>query len=116
MPFRMNAESSRGCIRETAPLSMKEQVKAARAELERREAAQKHQMDHIMTAPFRDAGRGLSGAWMGIRRALTKEGFAPLKVKNKSYKLDLTGCWALDNGRSLDRLVAVRPNEMRESR
>ncbi len=111
MPFRMNS-----IFQGASPLSVKDQIKAARAELERREAARQHQMDHIMTAPFRDAGRGLSGAWMGIRRALTKEGFASLKVKKTSYKLDISNCWALDNGRSLDRLVAVRPNEMRDTK
>ncbi|KAH8880707.1 hypothetical protein GQ53DRAFT_736406 [Thozetella sp. PMI_491] len=112
MPFRMQS-LFQGLYHGDSPLSRKEQVKMARAELERQEAARKHTMDNIMTAPFRDASRGVRGAWQGIQRSLTGEGFAKIKVKNEQYKLDIYGCWALDNGRALDRLVAVRPNEMK---
>ncbi len=32
-----------------------------------------------------------------------------VEVKGSSYKLDVTGGWALDGGRALDRLARIKP-------
>lgn len=95
------------------PVSFAERVRAERAEREARIAARKHTMDHLMTAPFRDAAKAFGTAFGGIKRAFNREGFAKIKLGKQTYKLDVTGGWALDNGRAMDRLLRVRPNALR---
>jgi hypothetical protein len=96
------------------PMGYVEKVRAERAEREARIAARKFTMDHIMTAPFRDAGKAFGTAFAGIRRSFNREGFVKINLGKQTYKLDVTdGGWALDNGRAMDRLLPVRPNAMR---
>lgn len=78
-----------------------------RAEEARRKAARQYELDHIMTAPFRDGARAAGTVMAGIRRGITGEGFAPLIVNGVKYKLDITSAYALDEGRALDRVVRV---------
>ncbi|OAA58560.1 hypothetical protein SPI_06633 [Niveomyces insectorum RCEF 264] len=89
------------------PATGYERVLARRADEERREKAREYEMTHLMTAPFRHAWMGAGVAWRGIRRAFSREGFARVEVDGRYYKLDVTGGWALENGRALDRLVTV---------
>lgn len=96
------------------PLSMIERVRAERAAREARIAARKHTMDHLLTAPFRDARKAFGGAWDGIVRSFSREGFAKIKLGNQVHKLDVTGGWALDSGRAMDRLLPVRPNALKD--
>ena len=112
LPFKLAATPMAQGVMPAKVLTGREQVLKAKAEAEARKAARKYELDHLMTAPFRHAGRGVSQLWSGARRALTREGFAKFQVKNTSYKLDITGGWALDNGRALDRLVSYRPNSV----
>ena len=62
-----------------------------------------------MTAPFRHAGSAIGAAFTGLRRGLNREGFAKIKVNGIQYKFDVTGGWALDEGKALDRVLHVRP-------
>ena len=78
-----------------------------RAEEARRKAARQYELDHIMTAPFRDGARAAGTVMAGIRRGITGEGFAPLIVNGVKYKLDITSAYALDEGRALDRVVRI---------
>lgn len=86
----------------------RERVAQKRAEEERRRSDYLYDRSHILTAPFRHAGRAIAGAYREAARALIREGFAKVTVNGKEYKLDATGGWALENGRVLDRLVSVR--------
>ena len=120
LPFRMygvfgtgEAAASAAAAAARRPMSLAERVRVERAEREARIAARKHTMDHILTAPFRDAGRAFGAAWRGIKRSFNREGFASIRLGKQNYKLDVTGGWALDNGRAMDRLLAVRPNAMK---
>ncbi|ROW13030.1 hypothetical protein VPNG_06004 [Cytospora leucostoma] len=63
-----------------------------------------------LAVPFRALGRGLKGPFVGLRRGLLREGFAKIKVKDKTYKIDVLGGKLLDQGKVLDHLVAYRPN------
>jgi hypothetical protein len=112
IPFRLGDMMPAVRQRERPQMSKLQQLQEKKAEADRKAKARKYEMDHLMTAPFRHAGRSMAFAWDGIKRALTKEGFAKVKVKNQAYKLDITGGWALDDGRALDRLVHVRPIEL----
>ncbi|KAI1752943.1 hypothetical protein F4782DRAFT_530058 [Xylaria castorea] len=76
----------------------------------RRKAEREYELDHLMTAPFRDAGRASSTLFGNIRRGLTGEGFAPVFVNGVRYKLDIEGGYALENGQVLDRLVKIQPD------
>ena len=76
-------------------------IERQRAEEERRRREFQYDKEHLMTAPFRHAGRAFSAAWQGVRRSFTKEGFAKVNIGGKQYKLDVTGGWALDGGRAL---------------
>lgn len=64
----------------------------------------------LVVAPFEALGGALRGPFMGLRRGLLREGFAKIKVKNKNYKIDITGGKVLDQGKILDHVVAFRPN------
>jgi hypothetical protein len=53
--------------------------------------------------------RAIFKIFTGIRRAWSREGFMKVDVKGKMYKLDITGGWALDGGKALDRLATIKP-------
>ncbi|KAK4123947.1 hypothetical protein N657DRAFT_645557 [Parathielavia appendiculata] len=95
------------------PVSLAERVRAERAAREAKIAERKYTMDHIMTAPFRDAAKAFGTAWRGIKRSFNREGFAKIQLGKQEYKLDVTGGWALDDGRAMDRLLPIRPNALR---
>lgn len=92
------------------PLSAHAQAKSAAEERRRREAARQYERDHLMTAPFRHGAWAAGTVLAGIRRGLTGEGFAPVEVGRTKYKLDITGGYALEDGRALDRIVRVEEN------
>ncbi|KFY27068.1 hypothetical protein V493_03712 [Pseudogymnoascus sp. VKM F-4281 (FW-2241)] len=64
----------------------------------------------IMLAPFRHASQACFGLFVAIKRTWTREGFLDLKAGKRTYKLDITGGWALDEGRALDRICKVMPS------
>jgi hypothetical protein len=76
------------------------------------EAEKKKQLEyersHIMTAPFRHLNRSLISLFRATARGFTREGFAKLNANGRVYKLDITGGWALDGGRALDRLATIK--------
>ncbi|SPQ22317.1 538bcd3d-707c-42df-9960-7c0248b12455 [Thermothielavioides terrestris] len=117
LPFRMYtlyaARNGADAAAGQRPLGLAERVRAERAAREARTAARKYAMDHILTAPFRDAAKAFGTAWAGIKRSFHREGFAKIKLGKEEYKLDVTGGWALDDGRAMDRLLPVRPNALR---
>ncbi|KAK3375300.1 hypothetical protein B0H63DRAFT_438488 [Podospora didyma] len=106
LPFQMH----RVLAGEATPLSTTKHlsVAAQRAEREAKAKARQYELDHIMTAPFRDAKSGMNTAWSQVRRAFDRGGFAKIRLKGVNYKIDVTGGWALDNGRAMDRLLTVR--------
>ncbi|EFX00161.1 hypothetical protein CMQ_7163 [Grosmannia clavigera kw1407] len=95
-----------------SPSTGYERVLARRAEEERRKKSHEYEMNHLMTAPFRHAWQGARVAWVGVRRAFSREGFVPVDVDGQKYKLDVTGGWALENGRALDRLVTIKEGQL----
>lgn len=80
-------------------LERKREEEARQAEL------RKYDMDHIMTMPFRRAGRMFSGMFNGIRSAWTDMGFGVIKVDGKEYKVDVTRGFAHDGFRTLERIL-----------
>ncbi|KAK0709146.1 hypothetical protein B0T26DRAFT_813965 [Lasiosphaeria miniovina] len=83
-------------------------AQAQRAERERRARARQYELDHIMTAPFRDASKGFHRVSEQMSRVFTGGGFARIDLRGARHKLDVTGGWALDNGRAMDRLLTIR--------
>jgi hypothetical protein len=71
----------------------------------RQERFEYEKENHIMTMPFRQAARGIGAAWKAFKRAFTQDGWSKVKVNGKTYKVDLTGGWALEEGRALARMV-----------
>ncbi|RYP41166.1 hypothetical protein DL767_001170 [Monosporascus sp. MG133] len=84
-----------------------EKIVMKREEERRRKEAQQYERDHLMTAPFRDGARAAGTIFAGIRQGLTGEGFVPIEVNGEKYKLDVTGAYALEDGRALDRIVKI---------
>ncbi|KAK2026785.1 hypothetical protein LX32DRAFT_594014 [Colletotrichum zoysiae] len=80
---------------------------AARQEQARARAEWEYDRNHLMTVPFRHAGKGFRAAWYGVRRAVTREGFLQMDVGGQKLKLDVASGWALDDGRAIDRLVKI---------
>lgn len=62
---------------------------------------------HLMTAPFRQTGRAFRELFYATRRIMSKEGLANIKVGKRMYHIDVSGGWALEDGRAIDRLVAI---------
>ena len=79
------------------------------AEEREKKALQEYEDTHIMTRPFRHMGRGAKQFYLATARTWFRDGFLKVQVKKGKYKLDVSGGWALDGGRALDRLVVVRP-------
>lgn len=77
-------------------------------EAEKKKALE-YERSHIMSSPFRHMNKLIFTLFRAISRAWTREGFAKLKVNGQTYKLDVTGGWALDDGKALDRLVTLKP-------
>ncbi|KAL2156016.1 hypothetical protein VTH82DRAFT_760 [Thermothelomyces myriococcoides] len=119
LPFRMYSVFSASRTSELAtggaqrPMSLAERVRAERAAREAKRAERQYTMDHILTAPFRDARKAFGIAWAGIKRSFHREGFAKIRLGKQEYKMDVTGGWALDDGRAMDRLLPIRPNALR---
>ncbi|KAK4442147.1 hypothetical protein QBC34DRAFT_419200 [Podospora aff. communis PSN243] len=116
LPFRMAdavAAQSGGGAASKAPMTLKQQVEAQRAERERRAAERKYNMEHIMTAPFRDAKKGFKAVWEGMARAFHREGFAKVDIGGTFYKLDVTDGWAMDQGRAMDRVLPIKQVKIR---
>ncbi|KAK1963507.1 hypothetical protein LY78DRAFT_660278 [Colletotrichum sublineola] len=87
--------------------SLAQERAAARREQARARAEWEYDKNHLMTVPFRHAGKGFKAAWYGVRRAVTKEGFMQMEVGGQNLKLDVASGWALDDGRAIDRLVKI---------
>ncbi|KAL2164626.1 hypothetical protein VTH06DRAFT_3843 [Thermothelomyces fergusii] len=118
LPFRMysvfSASKASGLpAGQQRPVGLAERVRAERAAMEARLAEREYIRDHILTVPFRDARRAFGTAWAGIKRSFNREGFARIRLGNREYKMDVTGGWALDDGRAMDRLLPIRPNALR---
>ncbi|KAK1598682.1 uncharacterized protein LY79DRAFT_655827 [Colletotrichum navitas] len=101
MPGRIIAQTA------SSHASPAQERAAARREQARARAEWEYDKDHLMTVPFRHAGKGFRAAWYGIRRAVTREGFMQMEVGGQKLKLDVASGWALDDGRAIDRLVKI---------
>lgn len=78
------------------------------AEKYRRQAEmQEIEKSKILTLPFRQASYWTWRGFQVLKKAVFKEDFIYLKVKNKNgiWKVDKTPAWAAEDGRVLDRLV-----------
>jgi hypothetical protein len=62
----------------------------------------------IWTAPFRHTNKAFYDLFKAMTRAWTREGFLELGIKGQSYKLDVSGGWALDEGKAIDRLAKLK--------
>lgn len=105
------AEATPGGGKATEPMSGYERVQAHRAEQERIEKLRAYEREHLMTAPFRHAGQGAQTFWRQMQRAFSRDGFVDVFVDGRKQKMDVSGGWALENGRALDRLVTVKDRD-----
>ncbi|KZL71089.1 hypothetical protein CT0861_12728 [Colletotrichum tofieldiae] len=102
MPGRIVTQAT-----QTPYVSPAQERAASRQKKVRARAEWEYDRDHLMTVPFRHAGKGFKAAWYGVRRAVTKEGFMKMEVGSQKLKLDVASGWALDDGRAIDRLVKI---------
>jgi len=89
-------------------LTPKERREMQQREQERLRTLQEYEKSHIMTAPFRHANMAFFGLFKAIARTWSRQGFMKMDIKGQQYKLDVTGGWALDDGRAIDRLVKIK--------
>ncbi|KAI1426075.1 hypothetical protein F5Y12DRAFT_713521 [Xylaria sp. FL1777] len=92
---------------------LSEEQRAARKQENeiRRKQEREYELNHLMTAPFRDAKRASSTLFGNIRRGLTGEGFEPVFINGTQYKLDTEGGYVFENGQVLDRIVKIQPDQ-----
>lgn len=90
----------------TTPLTSAQRL-ALQRQQEAAQAAEREKS--ILLAPFRHLSQASYRLFKAISRSWTREGFLKLEVKGHgAYKLDITGGWALDEGRALDRICKVQ--------
>ncbi|KAJ0159006.1 hypothetical protein CTA2_10493 [Colletotrichum tanaceti] len=104
MPGRIAAAAA---ATRTPYLSPAQERAASRQKKAQAQAEWEYDKNHLMTVPFRHAGKGFKAAWYGVRRAITKEGFVKMEASGHKLKLDVASGWALDDGRAIDRLVKI---------
>lgn len=56
------------------------------------------------------APTGVGGAFVGVRRGLLAEGFAPILIKGGRYKVDVLTGKVFDHGKSPDLLMSYKPS------
>jgi hypothetical protein len=101
--------ANRMCLRPVIP-SQEELAAKKIEEAKRRQAEREYELNHLMTAPFRDARKAGFTLLENLQRGLTGEGFAPIYIKGEMYKVDVLGGYALEGGQVLDRIVRITPN------
>lgn len=89
------------------PVTAGERLTLAKQQAKEQEA---ERQKSILLSPFRHASQSFYGLFVAIRRTWSREGFLKLKANGRTYKLDVTGGWALDEGRALDRICKVQPS------
>ncbi|CAN8097517.1 unnamed protein product [Discula destructiva] len=55
------------------------------------------------------------GVFVGFRRGLLAEGFAPIMIKGKRYKIDVLTGKVFDHGRSPDHLMPYKPDKFSDT-
>ncbi|ODA80061.1 hypothetical protein RJ55_03019 [Drechmeria coniospora] len=74
---------------------------------ERARQLRKHDMEHLLTMPFRRLGRALVNMFRGVRAAWTDMGYGIIRVDGKEYKVDVAKGFAHDGFRTLERIVTI---------
>ena len=88
-----------------------QKLEAAIAEIAwREERLRAFAKTNLLTLPFRQAGYWIWRGFVGIRSAFTVGGFHHLHVRgnNRVWKMDKDPAWALDDGKTLDKLVKIK--------
>ncbi|KAI9823901.1 MAG: hypothetical protein M1832_002219 [Thelocarpon impressellum] len=76
--------------------------------------SQEFERTHLLSAPFRHASYALWRLLQTLGRVWTRDGFVKVFVRSseggrvRTLKLDVSGGWALDGGRGIERLVKVK--------
>jgi hypothetical protein len=93
-----------------APIVEGRMTAADRVAMQRRleREQQEERSKSILTAPFRHANKAFHNMFRAMGRTWSREGFLQLEIRRQAYKLDVTGGWALDDGKALDKLVRVK--------
>ena len=92
----------------SANLTPEKRLQMKQAEENEKNKLMEYENTHIMTRGIRHMGRGAKELYRATARAWFRDGFLKARMKNGTYKLDISGGWALDNGRALDRLSSVK--------
>ncbi|KAH7418120.1 hypothetical protein BKA64DRAFT_189103 [Cadophora sp. MPI-SDFR-AT-0126] len=81
-----------------------------RAKLEAMEKARllEYERNHILTSPFRRMSQLTFKMFTELKRVWTREGMMRVDIQNQRYKVDISGGWALEGGRALDRLAKIK--------
>ena len=84
-----------------------------RAAQQQEDRKREREKSRLLTLPFRQASYWMWRGFLSIKKALWKNDFIYVQVKdcNMPFKLDRDAAWALDDGRALDRLVKHRLSE-----
>lgn len=77
----------------------------------REEEKRRLERTRLLSAPFRHMGAFIRGVGRNLLKVWTRSGFVKMQIQGKKgrYKLDRDGGWTLDEGRTLDRLLRVKP-------
>lgn len=91
---------------EYVPELRREQQK--RDEAKRQAELHKHDMDRLLTMPFRRMGRAFVSMFHGVRAAWTDMGYGNMVVDGKNYKVNVVKGFAHDGFRTLERIVPIK--------
>ncbi|KAL5327049.1 hypothetical protein ACEPPN_004739 [Leptodophora sp. 'Broadleaf-Isolate-01'] len=68
-----------------------------------------YERSHIMTSPFRRMSQLTFKMFTELKRVWTRDQMMKMVIHDRNYKVDISGGWALDGGRALDRLAKIKP-------
>jgi hypothetical protein len=78
---------------------------------EARQKALEYERANSLSKGLKNSSRFFFELFQGTKRMFTRSGFAKIYIKDFRYKLDVSGGWALDGGKVLDRLMSTKHDD-----
>ncbi|PVH85032.1 hypothetical protein DL98DRAFT_651313 [Cadophora sp. DSE1049] len=89
-------------------ISIQESRERAKLEATENQRLLEYERNHILTSPFRRMSQLTFKMFTELKRVWTREGMMRVDIQNQRYKVDISGGWALEGGRALDRLAKIK--------
>ena len=89
-------------------ISIQESRERTKLEEMEKQRLLEYERNHLLTSPFRRMSQLTFKMFTELKRVWTREGMMRVDIQNQRYKVDISGGWALEGGRALDRLAKIK--------